>query len=351
VAIFRDTLRRQRRLANEVGRQVDDDTRAVTGLWVGAWAALRDRWASAGRAIADRAAQLGRWPSPWDLHLVDAAEIARRDTAVAVTQVVLEATVRLARTARTIVETDVAAEPGVIGSQFPSAHRARIERTADLRVQPSALEVIIARSREQITALARPLPDDVTEAIRRELVRGVRVDVAPEVVAHRIVDSVHGALNGGLGRMLVIARTELADAYRTAAAYVHKANRDILAGWCWLSSLDVRCCPACWAMHGRRFPLDQAGPWDHQQGRCTRLPVARSWADLGLGEEPPDLVPNARDKFNNLPVEDQLRILGPARLAMLRDGRIGWDDLAVLRDTPAWRPSWRPATVRALART
>ncbi|WP_431935813.1 Hint domain-containing protein [Micromonospora sp. RP3T] len=115
------------------------------------------------------------------------------------------------------------------------------------------------------------------------------------------------------------------------------------------NGVAVHNCPGCWAMHGTHHPLTQAGPWDHQQGRCARMGKLKSWAELGIpGVEAPDLTPDAEATFAALPHADQLAVMGPGRLALLTSGQIGWADLPTRRDSQAWRPSYVPRPVREL---
>ena len=103
-------------------------------------------------------------------------------------------------------------------------------------------------------------------------------------------------------------------------------------------------------MHGTEHPPSVAGPLDHQQGRCDRLPVTASWKDLGFEgvEEPPSIVPDARAWFDGLPETERAAILGDTRLALLDSGQITWDDLVTRRETRGWRPSYVPTPVAAL---
>jgi hypothetical protein len=108
-------------------------------------------------------------------------------------------------------------------------------------------------------------------------------------------------------------------------------------------------CEACWAMDGQVFDLDVDGPDDHQNGRCTRTPVTKTWRELGFDvDEPEDQRPNAEDVFRGLTEDQQLKIMGPTRLAGLNDGTIAWADLAQERTTTGWRRSFTPTPVRDL---
>ena len=59
-------------------------------------------------------------------------------------------------------------------------------------------------------------------------------------------------------------------------------------------------------------------------------------------------VPDAAARFAELPHDDQLRIMGPGRLDLLRSGRISWADLVVRDGGPGLRRSYMPAPLAAL---
>src|SRR5690606_29603745 len=146
------------------------------------------------------------------------------------------------------------------------------------------------------------LEDAAIEAMKRELVRGVVTGDNPRTAAAAMVKRVEGQFNGGLSRALGLARTEIIDAHRHAAQVAQEAHADVLNGWRWHCDLSVRTCPACLAMHGTMHPLSEPGPHDHVNGRCARVPVTKSWAELGFDiEEPADAFLDAREWFDGLP--------------------------------------------------
>jgi SPP1 gp7 family putative phage head morphogenesis protein len=155
---------------------------------------------------------------------------------------------------------------------------------------------------------------------------------------------------GGLTRALTIARTETLDAHRAATKASEKANKDILQEWEWHAALNARTCPSCWAKHGTRYPLDQDGPNDHQNGRCARVSVTKSWADLGFKgiDEPAPLTPDAQTEFNNLTPDTQRRIMGAQRLDLLQSGKVKWADLSTVKHTDGWRDSFVVTPVKDL---
>jgi SPP1 gp7 family putative phage head morphogenesis protein len=351
VAVTKQTLRLLRALRVEIGDQTDEVVRDLTAAWVKAWDVLTGQWE---RALADAVAayvRTGMWPPPWQLARLERLAAAQQATVQALTALGATTSATAGAGATDVVAATAAAEPAIMASQLPANLAAAALEVYAAKVAPAALESIALRARQQIHAGTWPLTADAVEAMRRALITGVATGAHPTDAARDMVRQVEGAFNGGLTRAINLARTEMLDAYRETSAAVHEANADVLDGWTWIATLDRRTCPSCWAMHGTHHPLDQAGPWDHQQGRCARMPKVKSWAELGIpGVEDDDLTPDAERVFAALPRADRLAIMGPGRLALLDAGRVRFADLPVRRETPAWRPSYVPRPVRDLER-
>jgi SPP1 gp7 family putative phage head morphogenesis protein len=349
VAIRPETLRLARDLRVTVAATVDAHTRALVTAWARAWDTLS---AEMDRAVADLITLgAGGWPAR--------AQIGRADRAQSALAAAYSALQRLADTAGVTVAGDVPdvvataskAQAALIASQLPpeAGTRAGLRARFDGRVPPNDLAWIVARTTEQITSRMLPLAPAAYEAMQRALILGVAVGDNPRTAAARMVSGLERQFNGGLTRALVVSRTEILDAHRAAAAVAQQANADVLAGWVWHAELDSRCCPSCWSHHGEMHRLDEPGPNDHQQGRCSRTPVTRSWRDLGFDVyEPPSVLPDAQTRFKELTAVQQQAVMGPARLAGLRDGSISWADLSVRRSTDGWRDSYGVRPVRDL---
>jgi hypothetical protein len=346
VAISRETIRLARRLVAGVGDQVDQATRDLTAAWLTAWSDLEPLW----RELVDDITAAGANPTAADLSrerrlrtMLDRTERTLEALTSVVDQRAGEAVQRAAALTLT-------AEPVVMASQLPTDDRAAGTERFRAAVMPRTIDAIVRRTTETIHALTRPLPDIAVSAIKRELVIGIAAGTNPRETAGRMVGRLRGAFDLPLTRALNISRTETLDAYRATTGVVQAANDDVLAAWIWLARLGTRCCPGCWAMHGTEHPLSDPGPIDHQQGRCGRMPKLRTWAELGLpGTEPAPAVPDAETTFRALPDVDQLAVMGPDRLALLRAGSIGWADLATRRSTTGWRDSYAATPVNVLA--
>lgn len=345
MAVTAETLRIVDRLRRDLERMTDAQTLALTRAWVDAWDVLAPEFHT---ALVELLAQAGGGA----VSRSAVAKNVRLRDALQATRAMLDS---LATQTGTVVSNDVGAavldaldgHEALIGSQLPpNTATAGVSFT---RMSPDALAAIVERTTEQIHSATLPIPADVERAMKKELIRGIAVGEHPRRTATRIVDRAEGRFNGGLTRALTISRTETLDAHRAATKASEKANKTILQEWEWHAALNARTCPSCWAKHGTRYPLDQDGPNDHQNGRCARVTITKSWKDLGFDiEEPPSLTQDAEHVFNELTPETQRAIMGPARLDLLKSGQISWADLSTKRETDGWRDSYTATPVKDL---
>ncbi|WP_275779688.1 phage minor head protein [Paenarthrobacter sp. Y-19] len=345
MAITQETLRIVADLRTRLERMTDMQTLALTRAWVEAWDALAPSFQA---AVVDLMAQakdgtVSRAVVARNVRLRDAMQTART---------MLDA---LAAQTNTVVVNDMSAavldaldtHAALIGSQLPSnASQLGVTFT---RMSPEALAAIVERTTQRIHSSTRPLPADVERVMKRELIRGIAVGDNPTKTAARIMKQAEGRFNGGLTRALTIARTDTLDAHREATQASEKANKAILEEWEWHAALTARTCPSCWSKHGTRHPLDEAGPNDHQNGRCARVTVTKSWKELGFNiKEPAPVTPDAETVFNNLTPETQQAIMGRQRLELLQSGQVSWADLSTKQSTAGWRDSYTATPVKAL---
>lgn len=229
----------------------------------------------------------------------------------------------------------------MVNSQLPQNILDGRQQSSWSRINPIAVDEIVYRATEQITALTYPLADEATAVMKRELVRGMLTGANPRETARRMLANTERRFNGGLSRALTIARTETMDAHRLAAELSERQHADVLLGWTWVATLGERTCPACWSMHGQQFPPSVPGPLGHQNCRCARVPVAKSWADLGFDiEEPPSILPDREATFAALSAAKQQAILGPARYDAWKAGDYPMSKWSVRRENPDWRASY-----------
>lgn len=339
--VTRKTLGLEQQLRDELRQITDAQTRDLVKAWAAAWdevapdlmSTLVDMLLAGDRVTRTQMLRSARLRKAL-------AIIAAQLTALA------EYTgVRVTGDLQAIIDAAGGAQASVIDSQLPPNAPQLAGMDSWSRVDARQIEAIVQRSTEQITSLARPLSDEAYAAVRRELIRGVAAGSNPRETARRMIRRAEQGFNGGLTRALTIARTETLDAHRAAAALGQAQHADVLAGWQWMAALTSRTCPACFSMHGSVHPLTEPGPLGHQQCRCARVPVTRSWADLGFEgiEEPASLTPDADAFFAGLLPAEQEAILGKSGYAAWQAGEFPMSSWAQRRSTTGWRDSYVPA--------
>lgn len=336
-----------RRLTNELRTELLRVTDTHTADMIAAWARA---WDEIAPDLRDTLADLLRVEAGHEVSHATFLRNARLRRALATVADQLE---RLTRDAGVTVTGDLhdlceragQAQAAIIASQLP-AGQDLVDLDAWSRADERQLDAIVRRTTEQITSQLRPLSDEAYAVVQRELVRGVAAGSTPDATARRMIRRAEGGFNGGLSRAMTITRTETLDAYRAASAVGQKPHREVLGGWQWLASLSSRTCPACLSMNGRTFALSEPGPQGHQNCRCARLPVTRSWADLGFEDvdEPESVVPSSEAFFAGLSRSDQVGMLGARGFEAWSAGRWPMDEWAVKRSTRGWRDSWVVAT-------
>jgi hypothetical protein len=348
VAVTGRVLRLARRLRAQVGRIADDTVRDLAKSWSAAWSRLLPGWSVAASDMAATAQQLERWPGPWDVPRIGSVSSALQATAAELDMLALGVAGSIGDAAKKAMRVTADLEPEVIAAQLRAARQVK-------PLLDYALDAMVVRVRQQITAQTRPLSADADRVLRQELVRGVGLGQNPTKIAAEVVRRVDGAFAGGWVRASTVARTEVLDSHRQASRQIHEANSDVLAGWRWLATVEgterstARTCVACWAMHGTLHAASEPGPAGHPNCRCARCPLTKSWAELGIpGNEPEDIFPDARAIFAALPRDRQVAVMGPARLALLDADPSLWDWLAVERENPGWRTSFAPRSVASL---
>lgn len=330
MAVPRRTQTLLRKLAHQVGAEADDTVRELARSWLEAWDRLSPAWRDAVAAILDDYQRTGIWPAPWQSARIEAVARAQQQSEQQLGVLLAEAAGVTRAAAARVSESTVVAEPAVIGSQLPDGHR-------PVAVPLVVITAALTARQQRITALHRPIAGQAADVLRRLFTRPPASLDDTEQTARLLYNQARAGFDNALTRAATIARTEPIDTYRTASALIHQANPALVTGWCWQSALDRRTCLTCWALHGRRFSLDTAGPDGHPGCRCQRLPV--------VGD---NTLPTAEARFRRLTRRDQIAILGPARWSLWHSGRIGWADLAVQRSNPGWRSSWTPRPARSL---
>lgn len=345
MAITQATLREVARLRRQLSTLTDAQTVALTRAWVDAWDVLLPEFeialtqliagAAGGKVPASVVARNVRLQSALRTARAYLEELTPRAAHI-ITQDLSSAVLDAAEGHVALMQTQM--PPGSVGLTVNFN-----------RVPTEALTAIVERTTQQIHSDFLPLTGFMEKRMKQALVRGIAVGDNPRTTAARILRDTERNFNGGLSRALNISRTETLDAHRAAGKATEKANRDVLAEWEWHANLDRRTCPSCLSKHGQRFPLEENGPEDHQQGRCARVPVTKTWRELGFDiDEPASVTPDSRQWFDTLTPETQREIMGPARLKLLQDGDITWADLSKKQSNSGWRDSYNVTPLKDL---
>jgi SPP1 gp7 family putative phage head morphogenesis protein len=336
MTVTRDTMEELARQRAEIDAILDSRRIAATAQWEASWGRMQDEltsWADAWADIAEAQLRAGR--NPYRLVNLRAmrqvAEDELRGNLDVATRLDREGLGRLTMTAG-----QHAAQ--LAGSQLPRTSRGAI---AWLPTNPAALEAIVKRATQQITARHYYLSREATRSVRSALRLGMAAGDNPRTVARDMIRRTEGVFNGGLARAEVIARTELLDGYRNATNQAYVANRDVLDGWQWLAELSERTCPACLSMNGTMWPVNEPGPMDHHCGRCTSVPVIKPLNQLGIGgPEPRSAVPDSLGWFKSQPEAVQRQIMGPGRYDAWLAGRFPPERWAQRVETDGWRDAF-----------
>ncbi|MDI3330695.1 MAG: phage minor head protein [Micrococcus sp.] len=317
---------------------------AITRAWVTAWDELSPEFnAALATLLATDADQIPASVIAKDRRLAQAltAARARLDELADLTDMTVRTDV-----AETILDA-VDAHLASLQAQLPPEAPGVTLGTLD----DDALDAMVARTGTQITAATMALAPAAEAAMRAELIRGITIGSNPNTVARRIMQRTEGAFNGGLARAARIARTEMLDAHRTADLATAQANRSLIAARVWIATLDSRVCGSCLAQHGTEWPVDEFGPADHPQGRCTFVARTKTWAELGftgIEDDEPDRRAERDAWWDNLTPASQDRTLGKAKADLLRNGDITWADLSTRKESPDWRPSYTETPLKDL---
>jgi hypothetical protein len=338
VPVTAQTIAHMRALVVDLAALTDTHTRELTRAYV-------DAWDTVVHQLTDALTELATEP-------ITAARVQRSARVASALQAIAEQLDSLASLTGVVISDSAGraaslaaeAQAAIVGSQLPAAGYPLVT------INPDILGTIINRTAGQITSRSRPLVDAGQTAVRQALVRGAAAADNPVKVARDMVRLARsGFVDLPLWRAEAISRTELNDAARQVAQAWGEANTATLQGWEWLAGRSVNTCAACWAMDGTIHDNTEPGPQGHVNCRCSRMPVTKSWRDLGIDlPEPAGLRrPPAEDFFRSMSKADQLQVMGPARLQALDDGA-PWDSLATLKPNADWRPSFQVTPVRDL---
>ena len=175
---------------------------------------------------------------------------------------------------------------------------------------------------------------EMADKVVTALERGTALGINPRKVARQMKDS----LSGGLQQSLNTARTVQLNAFREAYRQQMAAS-GVVSGYRRLSARDGRVCMACLMADGEFIPLDRPMP-EHNQGRCTAIPVVDGFAEPEYER--------GRDWFVNQSPDIQEALMGRGRYVAWSQGRFDLDQLITVRRDAVWGDSIQPTPLNQL---
>ena len=204
------------------------------------------------------------------------------------------------------------------------------------RVPQEAITSLVGflRDGSPLSSVLDTLGPLAAEGMKKALIAGIGTGQNPREIARLARQE----LGVPLTRALTIARTETLRAYREASRESYLVNDDVVKGWRWLCDQSPRTCPACLAMDGTEFPLNEP-MGTHPNCRCTMVPITRTWEELGFeadaNDEPPPHETGA-DWFDRQSEQVQDTVLGKAAGAAFRKGEVTLSDFVGEKRTRRW---------------
>lgn len=193
--------------------------------------------------------------------------------------------------------------------------------------------------KEWVSELSDAKARRLRDTIRLGVVQGENVDqIVRRVRGTRALNYTDGVMQIGRRGAEAMVRTAVSHTTGAAQEALYVANSDIIAREQWVSTLDTRTCKHCMALDGQTFDLGK-GPKRpaHIGCRCVRVPVTKSWRDLGFDID--ELPASTRASMNGQvsatetyetwlrkqPAGVQDEALGPTRGALFRRGGLPVD--------------------------
>lgn len=155
----------------------------------------------------------------------------------------------------------------------------------------SALDESSARGRP----MGRPWSEwwsGLGQQARRRVMQQVSIGVAEgeaiDVIARRIRGTraarfTDGAISTTAREAAALARTGVSHVTSQARRMVAEANKDIIKAERWVATLDTRTTQLCAGLDGKSWDVG-TGPYPpaHHQCRSVRVPITKSWKELGI---------------------------------------------------------------------
>lgn len=239
-----------------------------------------------------------------------------------------------------LIETALGPIPG--GGQIP---------TNFLRFNPKAVEKFVGRASNgsPLQELFATLTEEPTQAVEQVFIQGIIQGKNPREVAKELKEQFQVPLH----RAQTISRTEILNSYRESSREFYQQNEDVVIRWRWQAAFQSRTCAMCLAMDGREFDT-KIEMGTHPNCRCVLVPVTKTWAELGFGEDAKEGRTPVGDRgeewFAAQDPATQLRILGPGKLKLYKEAKLTLRTLVGVRRDRDWGLSRHERSLRSIRR-
>ena len=152
--------------------------------------------------------------------------------------------------------------------------------------------------REWVSELDAAKYGRLRNAIRQGVVQGETIEqIVRRVRGTRALNYTDGVMNIGRRGAEAMVRTAVSHTTTAARDALYQVNSDLIDCEQWVGTLDTRTCSHCMALDGKKFELGN-GPKTpaHIGCRCVRVPVTKSWRELGFDLD--ELDPGTRASMN-----------------------------------------------------
>ena len=220
-----------------------------------------------------------------------------------------------------------------------------------------------APSAEWWSRQAGGLSEAFADQMRQGMLRGETI----QQMTWRITGKGAGPKYGPTEGIMQIARRDAEALVRTSTMSVSNAanlaafedNSDLIESVQWVATLDIRTCPTCGVLDGRKWGMDDSShptPPRHWSCRCMLVPITKSWEQLAreahgnsrLGraldemDGPGRAAMDGRDAqaldyqdwFDKQEAARKLEILGRERMKLLDAGQLRFRDMVDGRGNP-----------------
>lgn len=175
----------------------------------------------------------------------------------------------------------------------------------------------------------------ITPGITDRIFAGIFEGQGPLTTARQLRESLPQMTAYELNRLM---RTTQLTSFRRATAETQRANTGLFAYQIRIEARDDRTCLACWALHGKKYPVGMVID-EHEQGRGRGIAVP-------IGKDV--TIPTGPELWDKLPPERRRAIAGTAAFNAMEKGEARLADFVGRDHDPLWGDQIREKSVREL---